>query len=92
MKYEKQDVGNAVRNSNSIREVARKLGARNIPAYLYHRIKEWNLDISHFGRTSRKYTKEVLEKLAKENTSGSAIAVSLGLRWNGATVNYINNV
>lgn len=95
MKYTRKQLEEAVRKSCSFREVAKRLGAKN-PAtsanYLSKRVKQVGISIDHFDPHRRKYSKEILEALAKRHTSSSAICRELGLKPNGETAHHIRRM
>lgn len=65
MKYTKEKIENAIKESTSLHEAVRKLGIVSYGGGIYYhlrkKIKEYNIDVSHF--IQRKYTQPSCRKL-----------------------------
>ncbi len=97
MKYTRELLEKAVRDSSSVHGVLKLLGLSGGGSHslVVRRIKEFGIDTSHFLRRGRaapdaiRYTREVLEKAVRESISVAGVLRALGLRQAGGTHSHV---
>lgn len=92
MKYTRELLEPLVKDSDSFSEVARRLGksprnGRGVRE-LKDAVTELEIDYSHFGYGSRKYSKEILESLVAESSSIAEVMRKLGLTFLAGGTHY----